>query len=466
MRKFKEKFIGDRAFYATVLAILVPMVIQNVVTNFVSMLDNIMVGRLGTAQMNGVSIANQFIFIFNITIFGAIAGPTIFGAQFYGKQDHEGQKQTVRFRILMALVITVIFALIYMIFAEPLLSLYIAKDDDPLMIAETLRYGKEYMSIILVSLLPFAVGQAYASVVRECGETKVPMYGSMAAVFVNLILDYGLIFGKLGMPEMGVAGAAIATVVAKFIEAAVVIVWAHRTPERNRYIVGLYKGFAINPHLLVQMIRRGTPLLINEFLWVVGVSVVSQCYSIRGLDVVGGRNIANVITNLFGVVYIQIGSATSIILGNKLGAGKMEEARDTDNKLLLFSIIVSITVSVAMLPFVYIFPQLYNTTDEIRALASYIILITAVAMPMWAYTNTCYFTLRSGGRTGLTFLFDFVFAWAFQIPLCYFLSYHTDMNFKLLFAIITYTEIVKVILGYFMVRSDLWVQNIVDKEEV
>ena len=466
MRKFKEKFIGDRAFYATVLAILVPMVIQNVVTNFVSMLDNIMVGRLGTAQMNGVSIANQFIFIFNITIFGAIAGPTIFGAQFYGKQDHEGQKQTVRFRILMALVITVIFALIYMIFAEPLLSLYIAKDDDPLMIAETLRYGKEYMRIIMVSLLPFAVGQAYASVVRECGETKVPMYGSMAAVFVNLILDYGLIFGKLGMPEMGVAGAAIATVVAKFIEAAVVIVWAHRTPERNRYIVGLYKGFAINPHLLVQMIRRGTPLLINEFLWVVGVSVVSQCYSIRGLDVVGGRNIANVITNLFGVVYIQIGSATSIILGNKLGAGKMEEARDTDNKLLLFSIIVSITVSVAMLPFVYIFPQLYNTTDEIRELASYIILITAVAMPMWAYTNTCYFTLRSGGRTGLTFLFDFVFAWAFQIPLCYFLSYHTDMNFKLLFAIITYTEIVKVILGYFMVRSDLWVQNIVDKEEV
>ena len=185
MKKFKEKFIGDRAFYASVLALVVPMIIQNVITNFVSMLDNIMVGQLGTEAMNGVSIANQFIFIFNITIFGAISGPGIFGAQFYGKQDHEGQKQTFRFRLLISLVVVILFFIVYSIFTEPLLSLYIAKDDAPELIEATLAYGKQYMSVIMISLVPFAFGQSYASVVRECGETRIPMFGSMAAVFIN-----------------------------------------------------------------------------------------------------------------------------------------------------------------------------------------------------------------------------------------------------------------------------------------
>lgn len=460
----KEKYIGNKAFYSMVLGILVPMVVQNVITNFVSMLDNIMVGQLGTMPMNGVSIANQFIFIFNITIFGAISGPGIFGAQFFGKGDHEGQKQTFRFRLLVAALIIALFAVIYSLFAEPLLSLYISKDATATEIAETLYYGKQYMSVILISLIPFGIGQAYSSVVRECGETKIPMYGSIAAVALNLILDYGLIFGNFGMPKLGVIGAAWATVVAKFVEAGVVIVWAHTHTAKNRYIVGLFKGFKIETKLLGGMTKKGFPLLINEFLWVVGVSVISQCYSIRSLDVVAARNIASVITNLFGVVYIQIGGAIAIIVGNRLGAGKMEEAKDTDNKLLVFSLVVSTGVAIIMIPFAWVFPEIYKTTAVIKSLATYIILISAAAMPLWGFTNACYFTLRSGGKTGITFLFDFVFSWVIQIPLAFVLAYFTKMDFRLLFAIVTLVEIIKVVIGFFMVKSNIWMQNLVDKE--
>ena len=461
----RQKFIGNRAFYSMVLAILLPMVLQNVVTNFVSMLDNIMVGQLGDSAINGVSIANQFVFIFNITIFGAIAGPGIYGAQFFGKGDHDGQKQTLRFRILIAVVITAIFMVAYNALKEQLISLYISKEDSAELIADTLMHGKAYLSVIAIGFIPFSLGQVYASVVRECGETKIPMYGSIAAVLINLILDYCLIFGKFGFPELGVVGAAWATVVAKFVEAAVVIVWAHTHKEKNKYIVGLFKGFGIDSKLLGQMTKKGFPLLINEFLWVVGVSIISQCYSIRGGEVVTARSIATVITNLFGVVYIQIGSATAIIVGNKLGAGKLEEAKDTDNKLLAFSIIVSTAVAIIMVPFAYSFPFIYNVSASIRSLATFIILATAVAMPMWGYTNACYFTLRSGGKTFITFLFDFVFAWALQIPLTYILAYHTSMNFKLLFMIVTYVEIVKVIIGFFMVRSNIWIHNLVADEK-
>lgn len=459
---FKEKFIGDKNFYKSVLIMVIPMILQNLVTNFVSLIDNIMVGRIGTPQMNGVSIVNQFIFVFNITIFGGVAGAGIFGSQFFGKGDHEGQKYTVRFRLIACTLIIALAVFIFGLFDTPLISLFISKEDSPEEIAATMMYAKQYMKIMLIGLLPFGIGQAYSSVVRECGETKIPMMASMIAVGVNILLDYVLIFGKLGFPEMQVEGAAVATVVSKFIEAGVVVIWAHTHHDRNKYIVGLYKNFRIPSALTGDMIKKGIPLLMNEFLWAAGISVIAQCYSIRGLDVVAARNISGTITNLFGTVYIQLGACIGIIVGAKLGANKLKDARDTDNKLLFFSVVLSVIVAIMILPLANLFPNFYNTEPEIRDLASYMIIIQAFAMPLWSYTNACYFTIRSGGKTGITFLFDFGYTWLFMIPLAYILSYFTSMNIHLLFAVVTFSEILKVVIGYFMVKSDIWINNLVD----
>lgn len=464
-KSFREKYIGEKQFYKNVLFMVIPMILQNLVTNFVSLIDNIMVGRIGTEQMNGVSIVNQYIFVFNITVFGAVAGPSIFGAQFFGKGDHEGQKYTVRYRLIAVTLITAIGAAIFGLFSEPLINLFISKEDAPERIAETLKYGKEYMLYMLIGLIPFGIGQAYSSVVRECGETRIPMIGSMAAVVVNLFLDYALIFGKFGFPEMGVRGAAIATVAAKYIEALVVIVWTHANPEKNKYIVGVYRGFSIPRELVGKMLIKGLPLLFNEFLWAAGMSIIAQCYSVRGLDVVAARNISSTMTNLFGAIYIQLGACIGIIVGAKLGANKLKEARSTDNKLLFFSVAVTVVVAAIVIPFAEFFPELYKTTDEIRSLASYMIIVQALAMPLWAYTNACYFTLRSGGKTGITFLFDFGYTFLLMIPLAFVLAYFTDMDIRTLWAVVTFSEIIKVIIGYFMVKSDLWINNIVDISE-
>lgn len=459
---FKKKYIGDRAFYSYVLGIAVPMILQNLITNFVSMLDNIMVGQVGTAQMSGVSIVNQFIFVFNITMFGAVSGAGIFGTQYFGKGDHEGQKYTVRFRILLSIIVVLIGTVVFLFFGDTLISLFLSKDDSPKMIADTLRYGMDYLDIMIFSLLPFAIGQAYASVVRECGETKIPMFSSLAAIGINMILDYGLIFGKLGMPKMGVRGAAIATVVAKCIEALVVIVWAHTHHDRNKYIVGLYKGFYIPGDLSLKILIKGCPLLVNEFLWSLGMSVIAQCYSVRGIDVVAARNIAGTINNLFNVVYVQLGGALGIIIGTRLGMGKLEEAVDEDRKLTFFNVAASCVAAILMIPFAKIFPLIYNTEDSIRELASFFIIAQIVATPFWAYTNACYFTLRCGGKTGITFLYDFVFSWFVQIPLAYILANYSGMGIRVLFFIVTMSEGLKTIVGYVLVRSRIWVNNIVE----
>ncbi len=462
LKGFRRKFIGDKIFYKNVLVMVVPMIMQMVVTNFVSMIDNIMLGQIGTEQMSGASIVNQFVFVFNITTFGAVSGPSIFGAQYFGKGDHRGQMYTFRFRLIECGLIVLAGAAVFGVFDDQLISLFISKDDSPEKIADTLYYGKIYMSIMLFGLIPFGIGQAYSSVVRECGETKIPMSASMAAVAVNLLLDYGLIFGKLGMPEMGVKGAAVATVAAKFIEAAVVIIWVHTHPQRNLYIKGVFKSFGIPSKLIWDMMKKGTPLLVNEFLWAAGMSVIAQCYSVRGLDVVAARNISSTITNLFGAVYIQLGVCTGILVGAKLGANKLKDARDLDNKLLFFSVVAGVCVSLAILPIAKVFPELYKTEKEVRELASFMIVTQALSIPMWSYTNACYFTLRSGGKTGITFMFDFGFSWLLIIPLTLILTYLTDMDIHPLFIVGNFSEIIKVVIGFFLVRSDLWMNNIVD----
>lgn len=464
-RKWKERYIGTKEFYLYVCGIAVPMILQNLITNFVSMLDNIMVGQVGTAEMSAVSIVNQFMFVFNITVFGGISGASIFGTQYFGKGDAEGQKYTFRFRIYLVLVLMAIGGVVFSLFDTQLIGLFLSNEDAPDLVGATLRHGQTYLSIMLWGLIPFGIGQAYASVVRECGETKVPMYGSLAAIGVNLVLDYGLIFGNFGMPKMGVAGAAIATVIAKYVEAAVVIIWAHKNKEKNRYIVGLYKSLYIPKELVGRIIIKGSPLLFNEFLWSFGMSVIAQCYSVCGIEVVAARNIASTLTNLFSVIFIQLGGSIGIIVGAKLGAGRFEEAKDYARKLNFFSVAMTAFVALFLFLVAFAFPSIYKTEESIKALATFFIMVQAVAMPIWSYTNACYFTLRSGGKTGITFLFDFLFSWVVMIPLAFVLTHFTKMDIHWIFICVTFSEAIKVIIGHYMVKSGIWIQNIVNELE-
>ena len=217
-----RSLIGDRAFYRRLFAVMTPVLIQNVITNFVSLLDNIMVGQIGTEPMSGVAIANQLVFVFNLCIFGGTAGAGIFTAQFYGKGDMKGVRDTFRMKLIIA-VITVLAALgIFITMGEQLISLFLHEGEDGLDLAATLQYGKDYMEIILWQMLPFALLQVYAITLRETGETMLPMKAGVIAVLVNLVFNYILIFGKFGFPAMGVVGAAIATLIARVEEMLIV----------------------------------------------------------------------------------------------------------------------------------------------------------------------------------------------------------------------------------------------------
>lgn len=460
-----KRYIGDKAFYRRVLAVALPIIVQNGITNFVSLLDNIMVGQVGTIQMSGVALVNQLMFVFNLCIFGAVSGAGIFTAQYYGSANHQGIRHTFRFKVLIGALLTALGVGIFLYAGKPLIQLYLQGEGSPEDAARTLAYGWEYLLIMLWGLPAFALSTAYSSTLREGNQTKVPMIAGICAVAVNLLLNFVLIFGHLGFPAMGIRGAALATVISRYVELAVVACWTHLNRSKNPFIIGAYRSMHIPGHLLGQIMCKGFPLLINEALWSIGMAVLNQCYSTRGLDVVPAQNISSTIYNVSSVVFLSMGNAVGIIMGQMLGAQKSEsEIRDYNRKLISTSVLSCLIFGGFMAALSSVFPAIYKDASEsVRSLASQFICISAVMMPFNAYTNACYFTLRSGGKTMVTFLFDSCYVWLVCVPLAFILSRFTALPIISLYAICQGLDIIKSAIGAVMVRRGAWIQNLTTK---
>ncbi len=456
-------FIGDKAFYRRIFAITIPILIQNVITNFVSLIDNIMVGQIGTEQMSGVAIVNELIWVFNICIFGGISCAGIFTAQYFGKGDTEGVRNTFRAKLIIVSIISLIAILLFLVFPSELISLFLHESQEGLDVAKTLEYGKQYIAVMLLQVIPFALMQMYAGTLRETGESFIPMLSGVCAVIVNVFLNYVLIFGKFGAPELGIVGAAIATVIARFTECFIVVFWTHANKDKNKFIIGAYKTLAIPKDLVLGIIKRGTPLMMNEMLWALGMASLMQCYSVRGLEVVSALNISQTVSNLFFCSFFAFGTTISIIIGQHLGAGDLRKAREDDTRLLAIVVVLCFIIGAIMAVLAPFIPEIYNTTDTVKTLACEFLIICAVLMPVNGFVHSAYFTLRSGGKTFITFLFDSVFMWCISMSLAYVLSRYTAVPVVPLYAIIQGLEIIKGVIGFILVKKGVWLNNIVDK---
>ncbi len=462
MNRFQNKLIGDRKFYRTVLALVLPVIAQNIISCFVNLLDNIMVGQVGTTQMSGVAIANELIFVFMLAIFGAVSGAGIYGAQFAGAKDWEGLRQTFRFKILSALVITVISASVMLFLDDPLISLFLKGEGNAADATAMLLYGKQYLHIMLIGLLPFALTQCYSGTLRETGETRLPMAASMAAVVVNLVFNYLLIYGKFGFPMLGVEGAAVATVLSRFAELGIVAILTHTRRSRFFFMKGVYSGFRIGRQLAKNIAAKSLPLLFNDLFWSLGMAALTQIFSTCGLMVVAGLNIAGTISNLFNVFFISMGTAVGVMVGQTLGMNDIALAKRYAWKLIFFSVCVCILLGSALALCAGFIPNIYNTSDEVRRLATLFMRTSAMCMVFNAISHCCYFTIRSGGKTFITLLFDSVFTWAICVPYTYIMVHYAGLGIELLYPLCYLTEVLKCTIGILIVRSGHWAKNIIE----
>jgi len=460
-----SRFIGDRAFYRHALGIVVPIIIQNTITNVVSLLDNVMVGQVGTLQMSAVAIVNQLLFVFNLCVFAGMSGAGIFSTQYVGAGDANGVRNCFRIKIVIGIFLLSAAGLIFTVFPETLIRSYLG-EASPEELTETLGYSMDYLMTMLPGLIPFTVTFAYTSTIRENGETRMQMFASVISIFVNLVFNWLLIFGVEGViAPLGVRGAAMATVLARVVEMCIVLACTYRNKAKYSFMTGALKTLKAPASLWKQVMPKTLPLLANESLWSTSLALILQCYSRRGIDVVAASNITSTVSNLFNVVFLSVGNAVAIMVGQALGAGEMDRAETTAWRLMTVSVTSSILMAAMLILTAPVIPNLYNTTAEIRGLACSMLTAHALFMPFDGISNNAYFTIRSGGRMFITFLFDCVFTMVFDLGCAAILAYLTEMPIVQMFFCVQTMRVLKAVIGILIVRQGGWKRRIIVKAD-
>lgn len=459
-----KSVIGDKALYKRIFIFAIPIMIQQGITHFVNMLDNVMVGTVGQAESTGVAVSNQLMFVFNLCVFGAISGAGIFTAQYFGKGDLEGVKQTFRFKIIFCVLLAALGISLFCLKGEDLIMLYLNKDDNAELAARSLGFAESYLYIMVIGLVPYTISQCYGSTLREAGQSTVPMAAGVAAVAVNLSLNYVLIFGKLGAPKLGVNGAAVATVISRFVELAVLVAYTFIKRQKCIFILESFKSPYISFSLIGEIFKKGMPLMLNESLWASGIATVNRFYSQRGLDVVAANNISQTFFNVFSVAFMSVGVAIGILLGHDLGGGKNREKIKTEAfKSIFFSVFISAVIAVVYAVCAIFIPRIYNVSDNARSIATHLMQVTALTMPLDAFAHASYFTLRSGGKVMITLIFDSFFVWGITVTAAAVLINYTSLGIITVYFICQALNIIKCVLGFVFVKRGSWIKNIISE---
>ena len=445
--------LGSDNIKGLVWTLAVPSMLSQLVSVLYSIVDRMYIGNIpsnGTQALAGVGVCGPIVTLISSFAFLVGIGGAPLVSINLGEKNIDAAKKVIANCFVYILSLAVPVTVLAYIFRRPILLTFGATE-------AVYPYAETYFSLYLIGTVFALTATGMNQFIITQGHSRSGMFSVLIGAIINIVLDPIFIFAL----HMGVAGAAIATVISRYVELAIVAGWTHSHKARNAFIVGAYRSMYIPGKLLRSITIKGMPLLVNEFLWSSGMAVLNQCYSTCGLDVVPAMNICSTLFNLGSVVYLSMGNSVGIIMGQMLGAGHSEEdVRDTNRKLIAVSIASGVVFGGLMAAVSEAFPGIYNTTDAVRHLAAQLIWISAVMMPFGSYLNATYFTLRSGGQTFVTFLFDSCFMWVFCVPLAFCLSRFTNLPILPLYAICQATDFIKCVIGTVMLKQGKWIQNL------
>jgi len=446
-----KSLIGDRAFYKQLIAVAAPLVLQQLITTSVQLVDNLMVGTLGESAIGSVSIVNQLYFIVILITFGAMGGAGVFSAQYFGSKDFERLKQTFRFKLLVGLMVAVLSFVLFSIFGESLIGLF---TDNP----TTIAGGLSYLNIAKWSAFPWILSVAISNTFRETGITKPLLKISIAAILTNTALNFVLIFGLFGFPALGVVGAAIATLISRFVELGLTLILLKKRGEL--FNTKLLQLFHIEKKILAAIILMAIPLTLNEALWSTGQTVFYHAYTLRGDDALSAMSITSAISQLVFVTFGGIATAVAVLVGNTLGRNQLAEAKDNAKKLIAFSVFIAVVAGIILFALSFIMPGLYNVPREAIHIAEFNLRVNALFIPVYSFNVALYFTLRSGGDTKSTFMMDAGFMWIVPVPISLLLAYFTSLPVIYMFLIVQMLDIPKMLFGLSRYQKGHWIKNL------
>lgn len=440
----------DKKFLKTLAVIAVPITLQNLLQTLVNLVDNVMIGQLGAVQIGAVGLGNQIFFVLNLILFGISSGGGVFIAQFWGKKDIKGIHQTLGIMLTGAIIVGIIFALLSVVFPRWLLSLY----TNDLQVIES---GIGYLRISSIGFLIFAVSFPFEMVLRSSEEVKIPLHATILSLVTNIVFNYVFIF-LLGW---GVKGAAFATVIARLVECLYLYGVAYKRKLPQTAKISAYLSF--HRSFVARFLKIAFPVVINETLWGLGVTIENGIYAHVGTDALAAFNITSTVQMLVWVLFIGIGNATSVILGNVIGSGDIKKAHEYAFKLVLTMVLLSIATGWLLVPISTLLPLLYNVDAYILNQARLMLMVIVFAYPFKAFNMSMIVgVFRSGGDTVYAGIADIAGLWGCGLVCGTIAAFVLHLEPWLIFAAFSMEESLKFIMGFIRLKSGKWLHNVVD----
>lgn len=448
-----KQLFFNRSFLKNVLIIAIPMMLQQLVLSSVNMVDNLMVASLGDAAIGGVSAVNKYYVISTFATFGLCAAASVFVAQFYGAQKQEGMKQSFRFMMVSAFTLNCLFLIFGFAFKQQIVS-YFSND------ASVVSFGTSYMSIALWTLLPLSVVISMNSAIRAIESPKILIITSGIAVIVNVIFNYILIYGHFGFSAYGVQGAAMATFIARMVE--MILGFFVLKMRDYQFKTKMSQLLQIEKYLIIKILTKALPLCANEILWSFGMATIFKFYATRGVNMMSGIAIASTIADLFFILGPGLSAATTVLIAQRLGANKVEEAKEVAYRLIGVSFCLSIVLGIIMMFTSALLPIIYkNITIETCTIATTILQIQGIMFWVYLTTSQSYFILRAGGDSKSTLMMDSGFLWVVNIPMLYMVTYYTDFSYAQLYWFAQIANILKMLFSFYLVKKEKWANVLV-----
>ena len=456
---FIKRYIGDKKFYKYVFSLIIPIMLQQLLISVAGYVDNIMINNytVDSSAYNGVNAANRLMFVLNFVWLGCAAVSSIFISQFYGSGNKKKNEEAFRLGFFVSLVMGIISMFVIMFIGNKVVDSYLTTP-------EAREFGYHYIEYIKYGAIITSLNTFFANCFRSIEKPKIALISSTIGIFVNVFFNYCFIFGKLGMPEMGAGGAALATVISRFVEAFIFIYFLFI--RKDSYFRKSFSSLKITSHLSLDYLKKGVPLVFNELCWALGMVLLAKFYTYNNDTWYSAYGYSQNITDLFFIIFAGLGSGTAIVIGTSLGRSDFEKAEDDFRKLKGLAVILGLTSGILMIITAPLIVKLFDPSEEIRLITIRLVQITGIFTAIYCFNSVCFFTMRAGGDNIRAVILDESPTYVIALPLAILFGLNA-VNWGLsiieIYIITHISDIFKIFLAVKFTNQKKWVVNLTTK---
>ena len=447
-------FLKDRSFIRELLVIAIPISFQQLINASLNMIDVIMVGQLGETSIAALGLSNQIFFVLILILFGATSGMSIFTAQFWGKQEIEPIRKVLGMSLILSISVAFIFTLVATLMPEIILGLY-TKD------AEVIRLGSSYLRIVGFTYIPIAIATSYIAILRSIQLVRLTVVATVSALIFKTILGYGLIFGIGGLPALGVRGAAIGTASGWTLELVLLLIFIYT--QKTPLAANPLTFFSFDKPFFTRVITTVMPAVANEMFWSLGITTYNAIYAHIGTDSIAAINVNATIEELGFVIFLGLGNACAVIVGNRIGAGRKDEAYEIVRRVIILGMIFAVLVGLVIILLREAVVGLYDLSPSGENNVRWLLLVMASTLWIRMFNFSTFIgALRAGGDTRFALIMEICSIWLIGVPAAYVGAFVLHLPVYLVYLMVMLEEVAKAFVSSWRFRSRKWIHDLVN----